>query len=138
YEVTTKDGKASGVRFVDRKTGKHLEAKARAIVLSASACESARILLNSKTSAYPQGLANSSGKVGKYVMDTVGSDLSGQVPLLENLPPHNEDGAGGSHLYAPWWLYGQQGKGWEGKGLGFPRGYHIELSTGRRMPSGGT
>ena len=138
YEVTTKDGKASGVRFVDRKTGKHIEAKARAVVLSASACESVRILLNSQSSAHPQGLANSSGKVGKYVMDTVGSDLSGQVPLLENLPPHNEDGAGGSHMYAPWWLYGRQGKDWAAKGLGFARGYHIELGTGRRMPGSGT
>ncbi|MET0520230.1 MAG: GMC family oxidoreductase, partial [Burkholderiaceae bacterium] len=87
-----------------------------------------------KSAQFPQGLANSSGKVGKYVMDTVGSDLGGQIPLLENLPPHNEDGAGGSHLYAPWWLYQQQAKGQ----LGFARGYHIELGTGRRMPSMGT
>ncbi len=137
YEVTTEHGKARGVRFVDSTTGKHIEVKARAVVLAASACESVRILLNSKTSAYPQGLANSSGKVGKYVMDTVGSDLSGQVPKLEALPPHNEDGAGGGHAYAPWWLYGQQGRDWATK-LGFPRGYHIEMGTGRRMPGTGT
>ncbi len=53
---------------------------------------------------------------------------------VENLPPHNEDGAGGSHVYAPWWLYGQQLKG----ELGFARGYHIEMGTGRRQPSLGT
>ena len=138
YEVTTTGGKARGVRFVDRKSGKHIEAKARVVVLAASACESVRILLNSKSPAYPQGLANSSGKLGKYIMDTVGSDLSGQVPALEGLPPHNEDGAGGAHAYSPWWLYQKQGKGWESKGLGFPRGYHIEISTGKRMPGSGT
>ena len=139
YEVSLgKGGQASGVRFVDKTSGKHEAVTARVVVLAASACESVRILLNSKSTSFPQGLANSSGKLGRYIMDTVGSDLDGQVPLLENLPPHNEDGAGGSHLYAPWWLYGQQGKGWEGKGLGFPRGYHIELGTGRRMPSLGT
>jgi choline dehydrogenase-like flavoprotein len=74
-------------------------------------------------------------------MDTVGSDLGGQVPLLEGLPPHNEDGAGGSHMYAPWWLYGRQGRRWADTangGLGFARGYHIEMGTGRRMPSLGT
>jgi choline dehydrogenase-like flavoprotein len=128
YEVTLDArGRANGVRFVDKATGRHLAVRARAVVLAASACESVRILLNSR-------LANSSGKLGRYVMDTVGSDLSGQVPALENLPPHNEDGAGGSHVYAPWWLYQQQLKG----ELGFARGYHIELGTGRRMPSLGT
>jgi choline dehydrogenase-like flavoprotein len=138
YEVTMASGKARGVRFVDRKSGKHIEARARAVVLSASACESVRILLNSKSAAHPQGLANASGKLGKYIMDTVGSDLSGQVPALEGLPPHNEDGAGGAHVYSPWWLYQQQGKEWATQGLGFPRGYHIEISTGKRMPSSGT
>jgi choline dehydrogenase-like flavoprotein len=134
YEVTTGHGKARGVRFVDRKSGRHIEVRARAVVLAASACESVRILLNSQ----PGGLANSSGKVGKYLMDTVGSDLVGQVPRLEGLPPHNEDGAGGSHAYAPWWLYGRQGRAWETLGLGFPRGYHIEIGTGRRMPGTNT
>ena len=133
YEVTTVDGKARGVRFVDRPTGRHIEARGRAVVLAASACESVRILLNSR----PGGLANSSGQVGRYLMDTVGSDLAGQVPALEGLPPHNEDGAGGGHAYAPWWLYGEQGRDWQRK-LGFARGYHIEIGTGRRMPTAGT
>ena len=43
--------------------------------------------------------------------------------------PHNEDGTGGMHLYMPWWL--------DNKKLDFPRGYHIELGGGRRMPSAG-
>ena len=43
--------------------------------------------------------------------------------------PHNEDGTGGMHLYMPWWL--------DNKKLDFPRGYHIEPSGGRRMPSAG-
>jgi choline dehydrogenase-like flavoprotein len=122
------------VRFVDKTTGKHAAVTSRVVVLAASACESVRILLNSKSPHHPQGLANSSGKLGHYIMDTVGSDLAGQVPLLENLPPHNEDGAGGSHVYSPWWLYQQQMKGQ----LDFARGYHIEMGSGRRMPSLGT
>lgn len=126
-EVTLrKNGRASGVRFVDRHTGKSVEVRARAVVLAASAFESVRILMNS----HPTGLANSSGLLGKYLMDTVGSSLGGQVPILENLPPHNEEGASGGHMYVPWWGYKAQAAG----KLDFPRGYHIEFGGGRRMP----
>jgi choline dehydrogenase-like flavoprotein len=129
-----KDGRASGVRFVDKRTGKSREARGRVVVLAASACETARILLNSKSAQFPHGLANSSGKVGKYIMDTVGSDLDGQIPLLESLPPHNEDGVAGLHMYVPWWGYQAQKAG----KLDFPRGYHIEFGGGRKMPGLGT
>jgi choline dehydrogenase-like flavoprotein len=135
YEVTMgRDGRATGVSFVDRTTGNHHQVRARAVVLAASACESVRILLNSKSAQFPQGLANSSGKVGRYLMDTVGSTLDGQVPLLENLPPLNEDGADGHAFYVPWWLYKEQLAG----KLGFARGYHIEIGSGRRLPGPST
>jgi choline dehydrogenase-like flavoprotein len=135
HEVTLdKRGRASGVTYVERKSGKRHHATARAVVLAASACESVRILLNSRSARFPEGLANSSGKVGRYIMDTVGSGVSGQVPLLESMPPHDEDGAGGAHVYSPWWLYQQQSKGQ----LDFPRGYHVEIYSGRRMPGVGT
>ena len=127
-----KDGKAAGVSFIDKTTGKEMRVKAKAVVLAAGACESVRILLNSKSNAFPNGLANSSGLVGKYIMDTVGASASGQIPALENLPPHNEDGAGGDHFYAPWWLYQQQKAG----KLDFARGYHIEMGGSRGMPGG--
>ncbi len=132
--ILGRDGKARGVSFVDKTTGKHVEVHGRVVVLAASAAESVRILLNSKSTSFPNGLANSSGLVGKYLMDTVGSDVSGQVPMLEGLPDHNEDGAGGGHVYSPWWLYKEQLAG----KLGFARGYHIEISSGKRMPSLGT
>jgi choline dehydrogenase-like flavoprotein len=130
-EVTLhKNGRASGVRFVDRHSGKIVEVHARAVVLAASAFESVRILFNSHPTGSAQGLANSSGRLGRYLMDTVGSSLGGQVPILENLPPHNEEGASGGHMYVPWWGYKAQAAG----KLDFPRGYHIEFGGGRRMP----
>ncbi|MGH8253337.1 MAG: GMC oxidoreductase [Steroidobacteraceae bacterium] len=131
--VVGKHGRASGVRFIDKSTGKEYQARARAVVLAAGACESVRILLNSGR-ASGDGLANSSGLVGRYIMDTVGSSLGGQVPRLESLPPHNEDGADGQHLYAPWWQYGKDNTA----RLGFARGYHIEYGSGRRQPNLGT
>ncbi|MBS0420106.1 MAG: GMC family oxidoreductase [Proteobacteria bacterium] len=128
--MLAKDGRASGVRFVDRHSGRSRHATARVVVLAASAFETVRILLNSKSAQFPHGLANSSGKVGKYLMDTVGADLQGQIPLLESLPPHNEEGVSGLHMYVPWWGYEAQKAG----NLGFARGYHIEFVGGRRMP----
>ncbi|HEY1848287.1 MAG TPA: GMC family oxidoreductase [Opitutaceae bacterium] len=132
-EVTTDaSGRATGVSFIDKATGREHRARARVVVLAASACETARILLNSKSAQFPNGLGNSSGLVGKYIMDTVGAGWGGQIPLLEGLPPHNEDGAGGDHVYSPWWLYREQLAG----KLGFARGYHVEFTTGRQMPQG--
>jgi len=124
------NGKATGVICVDKVTGEERTLKARVVVLAASSAESVRILLNSKSARHPNGVANSSGLVGKYIMDTVGARLGGQIPLLENLPIHNEDGAGGNHVYVPWWLYKEQHAG----KLDFARGYHIEFQTGRQMP----
>ncbi len=130
--VVGKSGRATGVRFIDKTTGQDRRARSRAVVLAAGACESVRILLNSGRDT--GGLANSSGLVGKYIMDTVGSNLGGQIPRLEALPPHNEEGADGEHLYVPWWLYGKDNI----RKLGFARGYHIEYGCGRRMPGLGT
>jgi choline dehydrogenase-like flavoprotein len=125
-------GKANGISFIDKISGREITAKARVVILAASSAESARILLNSKSAKFPDGLGNTSGEVGKNIMDTVGASLGGQVPDFENLPIHNEDGAG-DHVYVPWWLYKEQKAG----KLGFARGYHIEFSTGRRMPNVG-
>ena len=130
-EVTIgKDGKATGVLYIDKRSGKEERATARVVVLAASGCESARILLNSRSALFPDGLANGSGKVGRYLMDTVGSSLSGHIPAMENCPPHNEDGASGMHMYMPWWKYKEQ----LGGKLDFARGYHIEFGGGRDMP----
>jgi len=133
-EVTIDDtGRATGVHYVDKQTRLDEHASARVVVVAASACESARILLNSRSSLFPDGLGNGSGLVGKYVMDTVGAGVYSQIPALESMPPHNADGASAMHLYMPWWLYQEQARG----RLDFARGYHIEFGGGRRMPGYG-
>jgi len=133
-EVSVDDtGRATGVYYVDKGTRADCHVKARVVVLAAGGCESARLLLNSRSAHFPNGLANSSGKVGRYLMDTVGASLGGQIPALESMPIHNEDGAMTMHLYMPWWKYREQLAG----KLGFPRGYHIEFGGGRSMPEAG-
>ena len=75
-EVTVDDaGLASGVSYIDTATGRENHVRARIVVLAASACESARLLLNSKSSKFPQGLANSSGVVGRYLTDSTGTSV---------------------------------------------------------------
>ncbi|HJO05658.1 MAG TPA: GMC family oxidoreductase [Acidobacteriota bacterium] len=126
-EVTVDgQGRASGVAYVDKRTGRDEQVRARIVVLAASACESARLLLNSKSGLFPNGLANSSGVVGKYLTDSTGTSVRGFIPALAGGVPHNEDGAAGSHLYMPWWL--------DNRRLDFPRGYHVEMGGGRALP----
>jgi choline dehydrogenase-like flavoprotein len=129
-EVTVdENGLADGVSYIDKVANRENHVRARIVVVAASACESARLLLNSKSSKFPQGMGNSSGMVGKYLTDSTGTSVTGFIPKMMNLPPHNEDGVGGMHLYMPWWL--------DNSKLDFPRGYHIEIGGGRRMPSYG-
>lgn len=129
-EVTVgRDGLATGVAYIDTRTGEDRHVRAKVVVLAASACESARILLNSKSSLFPQGLANSSGVVGRYLTDTTGTDVSGFFPAMMNHVPHNEEGVGGGHVYMPWWL--------DNAKLDFPRGYHIEVWGGLGPPAYG-
>ncbi|PYO28547.1 MAG: GMC family oxidoreductase, partial [Gemmatimonadetes bacterium] len=82
-EVTLdKAGRASGVAYVDKTTGSDQHVRAKVVVLAASALETARLLLNSKSSAFPNGLANGSGTVGKYITDTTGTDVGGFIPKM--------------------------------------------------------
>jgi choline dehydrogenase-like flavoprotein len=65
--VTDKRGRASGVRYFDRNKRERMQ-KAKAVILSANGAETPRLLLMSASNQFPQGLANSSGLVGKYLM----------------------------------------------------------------------
>ncbi|MBI2688957.1 MAG: GMC family oxidoreductase [Acidobacteria bacterium] len=123
-QLLVKNGKVDGVSYIDKFTRQERQVKARVVVLAASACESARLLLNSNN------LANSSGVVGRYLTDTVGLSVRGQVPALEGLMHHDTDGIRGMHTYIPWWLFGEK--------LDFPRGYHVEMGGGFAQPHLGT
>jgi choline dehydrogenase-like flavoprotein len=127
--VVGKDGRAAEVSYIDKTTRSEKRVHAKAFVVAASSCESARLLLNSKSTLFPDGLANSSGVMGRYLTDSVGADGMGYFPQMEKIPPHNHDGVGGMHVYIPWWKYDRKND--------FPRGYHIEIWGGRHMPAVG-
>ncbi len=129
--ITNDEGKVTAVSYVDTNTRSEQQVRCRTVVLAASACESARLLLNSRSRRFPNGLANGSGVVGRYLTDTVGVSVNGILPQMSGLPSHNHDGVGGMHMYCPWWLYEKDRK------PDFPRGYHIEFGGGPHMPSVG-
>ena len=129
-EVLTDDeGLATGVSYIDTKNLQEYAVRGKTVILGASACESARILLNSKSAAHPGGLANSSGLVGRYLHDSTGASAWGFLPQLLDRKRYNEDGVGSVHIYSPWWE--------DNKKLNFPRGYHIEYGSGMKMPGYG-
>ena len=128
--LTNEEGKATGVTYINKEDRREYALKGRIVIMAASACSTARILLNSKSSQHPNGLGNSSNLVGKYLHDSTGADRMAFVPALMNRKRYNEDGVGGMHVYSPWWL--------DNKKLDFPRGYHLEQWGGMGMPSYGT
>src|SRR5690554_3352555 len=69
-EVTTdENGRATGVSYISKHDRQEYKIKAKVVVLAASACSTARIMLNSKSDVHPNGIANSSGVLGHYLHD---------------------------------------------------------------------
>ena len=85
--VVGDDGRCSGVYYIDRVTRSHREIFGNVVVLCASTLESTRIMLNSRSSRHPEGLANASGVLGHYLMDHVmGGGARGVLPVLRGVP----------------------------------------------------
>ena len=124
--LTDASGAATGVLYINTRTLQEHRINARVVILGASACETARLLLNSKSPQHPEGLANGSGVIGHYLHDSTGADRMALLPALFNRDRYNEDGVGGMHVYTPWWL--------DNRNLDFPRGYHLEYWGGMTMP----
>jgi choline dehydrogenase-like flavoprotein len=127
--LTNSEGLATGVSYISKEDMQEYQVEGKVVILAASACESARLLLNSKSQRHPNGLANNSNVVGKYLHDSTGAAMGGLLPQLFDRKRYNEDGVGGLHIYSPWWL--------DNKKLDFPRGYHIEYWGGMGQPSYG-
>ncbi len=114
-------GKAKGVAFIDQRTNKSYEVFSKVIVLCASTIESTRILLNSATQQHPTGLGNSSGLLGRYLMDHIKIGIEGIISKPERFVTNfskNSDLSGS--VYIP------QFKNISDCHLNFIRGYGIQ------------
>ncbi len=120
------NNRARGIQYVDRVTRGTREVHARVVVLAASAMESTRILLNSSTRAYANGLANSSGVLGHYYTDSLkGGGAEGTVP--NPVPQFSIDGP-----HRPNGIYVMRFRNLPGgnKTKSFLRGYGFQGGTG--------
>jgi len=123
-------GKARGVSYIDTTNKLEYEAYGKTVVLGASMVESIRILFNSRTGEFPQGLANSSGTLGRYLMEHVAfNSIQGYFPQLVGQPSTNDDGPGANSLYIPRYNFGK-------KNDKFLRGYRFTFYTGCGMGPG--
>jgi choline dehydrogenase-like flavoprotein len=140
--------RASGLRVIDAQTKETMEYKGRIIFLCASALESTRLMLNSATPEFPNGLGNGSGELGHNLMDHhMGSGAAGVMPGHEDKMPFGNRPNG---IYVPRFRntnektaqkefvrgYGYQGGGSrEGWGRGsFLSGFGVEFKNTLKMP----
>ncbi len=94
-------GRANGVQYFDRVTREERQVRARVVVMAASAIDSTRILLNSKSGSYPNGIGNSSDVIGRYLTEQIRFHMYGFMPELAGGKTQNDDGIGGEHIYMP-------------------------------------
>ena len=94
-------GLASGVQYFDRRTKEERRVRARVVVLGASCVDSTRILLNSTSTVYPNGIGNSSDTIGRYLCEQIRFHMYGFVPELMAGEVHDDSGIGGEHIYMP-------------------------------------
>jgi choline dehydrogenase-like flavoprotein len=114
-----KTGRATGVTFVDAESGRTYEAHGRIVVLAAGTIESTRLLLHSRNSAFPDGLANSSGQLGRNLMDhtyLLGLEARMNLPAEQQ---RNEQS----------WAYIPQFRNVAERAPDFARGYGVQVFT---------
>lgn len=99
--LTGGDGLANGVRYFDRLSGEERIVPAKRVVLAASAVDSTRILLNSKSPRHPNGIGNGSDVIGRYLCEQFRFHVYAFAPQLYGREAVNDDGISGGHIYIP-------------------------------------
>jgi choline dehydrogenase-like flavoprotein len=102
--LVDESGKATGVAYIDRKTKQEVEVYGRAVVVAASCIESSRIMLNSKSRQWPNGVANSSGQLGRNLCDHLyGRSAAGHLPQLLGQPSFPDSVGDNQVAWMPRW-----------------------------------
>jgi choline dehydrogenase-like flavoprotein len=113
-------GLANGVQYFDRLTGKEERVYAKVVVMGASAVDTTRILLNSKSDKYPNGIGNGSDVIGRYLCEQLRVHVAGFLPQLYGNGVQNDLGIGGEHIYMPRFNHRLQN-------LGYLRGFQMQF-----------
>jgi len=119
--LVDREGRVKSVSVIDATTRKEQEIRASIFAVCCGAPESARLLLNSRSPQFPNGLANSNDMVGRYLHGNVAANVNGYLEDLIGTRPINNDGAT-DHTYIPRFnhLDGKKGK--------YVGGFHYQLN----------
>jgi choline dehydrogenase-like flavoprotein len=102
--IVREDGQAAGVAYIDRATRQEVEVYAKVVILAASCCETAKIMLNSKSRHWPTGIANSSGQLGRNLVDHLYANSAyGYIPRLVGQPARPDNVADSTVVWMPRW-----------------------------------
>jgi choline dehydrogenase-like flavoprotein len=102
--VVSNENKASGVRFLNRETLAEGEIRAKCVVVCCACIGSIGLLLMSKSRLYPDGLANSSGTLGRYYIPHFTGGVEGFLHELTGTPTTNDEGFL-DHAYIPSFMH---------------------------------
>ena len=91
--LVDREGRARAAAIIDTVTRQEGEVRARVFAVCGGAIETPRVLLNSRSPRFPNGLANSSGLVGRYLTGHSGASLYAYLEDLVGTKPVNNDGA---------------------------------------------
>ena len=117
--LVDQEGKVRALSVIDTVTRKEEEIGARVFAVCCGTSESARLLLNSRSPRFPNGLANGNDVVGRYLHGNIAMDVNGYLEALIGTPPVNNDGAT-DHTYIPRFTQNR-------KDLDFVGGYQFQL-----------
>ena len=121
-------GVAEGVQYFDRQTGAEHRVYAKVVVMGASAVDTTRILLNSKSTQFPNGIGNGSDVIGRYLCEQIRVHVSGFLPRLVGNGFQHDRGIGGEHIYMRRFTNERQN-------LPFLRGYQMQFWNTGCIPS---
>lgn len=102
--IVGRENKVTGVRTIDRLTKEEDVVNARVVVVSCACVQSIALLLMSKSTRYPAGLANSSGMLGRDWIPHLTAPHTAVVQELVGREPVNDEGAL-DHGYIPSWMH---------------------------------
>lgn len=104
-ELTINDeNRVSGVRYLHRETKEEGEAQSRAVAVSCACVQSVALLMMSKSARYPDGLANSSGQLGKHFIPHMTGGIQCFLKPLIGKPATNDEGFL-DHAYLPSFMH---------------------------------
>ena len=119
--IVSRENRATGVRYLHRVTGKEGEVHAKCVAVACACVQSIGLLLMSTSPLYPQGLANSSGQLGRNFIPHFNSGVTGFLTEMIGQTVVNDEGFI-DHAYLPSYMHAQK--------RDYARSYGVQIYTG--------